>query len=187
METGFNVTAGHLRPVPGDDGQTDRSWEPDDPGYSADNFYTVSADSKGHSAFFRVALPTNVAAEINRLIASGNLPVYATSQDLIRDAIYHRLHWLGDRLLDPRLRHSMGVQQRLADRRQQVDEVRALEDLVDESRMALEKAVELQDLHLLNEVLTSLEEEVETGIRDPYKGQLMGLIAKYCRWENGWE
>ncbi len=55
-----------------------------------DQFVFHASDEKGHSAHVRVNLPTETVQVTAEIIAKGNFP-YRTREDLIRDAVYHRL------------------------------------------------------------------------------------------------
>lgn len=64
--------------------------------YSPEKFYTHATDAKGHLSQMRVAFPPQIANEISKYVASGKYPDYRTAQDVIRDAVFHRLKWLTD-------------------------------------------------------------------------------------------
>lgn len=70
------------------------TWELDYPEYSPDNFYTRATDGKGHSELVHVKLPPHVASALAAIVQSRAVPEYRTTQDLIRDAVVHRLHYL---------------------------------------------------------------------------------------------
>jgi len=59
--------------------------------YDPRKFYTHSRDKQGHSAHFRINLPTNLAGQMRSLVQSGAIPQYGTVESLIRDAIHHRV------------------------------------------------------------------------------------------------
>lgn len=64
--------------------------------YSPDRFYTQATDNKGHRSVTRVSFPPYMVAEVEALAASSNYSHYRTAQDVIRDAVFHRLQWLTD-------------------------------------------------------------------------------------------
>ena len=68
-------------------------WQTDD-SYDPNEFYTASADRRGHSDTFYVKVPPYVASALSQFIQSGKVPQYKTVQDFIRDAIVHRIHYL---------------------------------------------------------------------------------------------
>lgn len=73
----------------------DESWqtEPGD-AYSPDRFYTRATDGKGHAELLHLKLPPELASALAQIVQSRAIPEYRTVQDLIRDAIVHRLHYL---------------------------------------------------------------------------------------------
>lgn len=60
--------------------------------YDQDRIYAHSTDGKGHYERIRVKLTPSMEAELARLVASQALP-YRTIEDVIRDALVHRLHY----------------------------------------------------------------------------------------------
>jgi hypothetical protein len=59
-------------------------------------FYTASRDAKGHSVWVRVRFPVHELADLEQLVKSTKLP-YRSVQDLIRDAVTHRLAYIASR------------------------------------------------------------------------------------------
>lgn len=64
--------------------------------YDATKFYTVARDKKGFTTTVRVSIPPSVMSQIASLIATQTIPEYRTSADVLRDALVHRLVWLGE-------------------------------------------------------------------------------------------
>ena len=86
-----------LRPEePSRNGSSQDAWQTQDPAYSVDRFYTRATNEKDHGEYIRVKLAPEVIAELNRIVASGIVPEYESPQDIIRDAIVHRVRWLND-------------------------------------------------------------------------------------------
>lgn len=86
-----------LRPAePAKNGSSHDAWQTEDPAYSVDRFYTRATNDKDHGEYIRVKLAPEVIAELNRIVASGIVPEYESPQDIIRDAIVHRVRWLND-------------------------------------------------------------------------------------------
>lgn len=73
-------------------------WEVDSPGYSPEKFYTRSTDARGHTETMWLRLPPSLARVIAEVVQSRKIPQYRTAQDLVRDAIVHRLHYLKEKL-----------------------------------------------------------------------------------------
>ena len=66
--------------------------------YSPDEFYTHATDKKGHCVSIRTAVPPTAASAVDAYVASPLFPSYKTSQDVMRDALFHRLQWLEDNM-----------------------------------------------------------------------------------------
>ena len=64
-------------------------------GYRKDKFVTNANDSHGHHEVVRVKFPTFVNGRMQELVQSRKWP-YRTTHDLVRDAVYHRLHDLDE-------------------------------------------------------------------------------------------
>ena len=64
--------------------------------YSVHKFVTLSVDKRGHSSHLRVAITPSMGEMIGQLIAAKKVAEYKTPQDVVRDALYHRLQWLSE-------------------------------------------------------------------------------------------
>ena len=62
--------------------------------YDPDEIHTASQDDHGHSAHLRVHVPKSWAALLQFVADSPSWPEFRSNQDIIRDAIFHRLHWI---------------------------------------------------------------------------------------------
>lgn len=60
---------------------------------SDDEFVFHATDKRGHHTTMRFALPVDMAQTISQIVEKGYFP-YRTKEDVIRDALYHRLRWL---------------------------------------------------------------------------------------------
>lgn len=65
-------------------------------GYDPDEIHTTSQDDHGHSIHLRVHAPKTWGAIMGQVIESDMWPEYRSNQDIIRDALYHRLQWIDD-------------------------------------------------------------------------------------------
>jgi len=106
----------HLHPLPDPD-----PWTPED-GYSPDQFVTPACDDKGHTAQKRVAFRPDVFPVLAQIVASGNFD-YRSPEDIVRDAVYHRIWYLAQRLgvtyrkgkLEGEIRHIVTAAARVAE------------------------------------------------------------------------
>lgn len=63
-------------------------------GYDPDEIMTRSQDHNGHSTNQRVYIPPTWKAMMENIKDSDQWPEYRGFQDIVRDALYHRLHWI---------------------------------------------------------------------------------------------
>lgn len=68
-----------------------RSWATEAGDYSPDRFYVTSTDAQGRGSQRRAQFPDDLLGEVERIVQSGKLPDWTTFQDVMRDALFHRL------------------------------------------------------------------------------------------------
>ena len=84
-------------------------------GYSRERFYTHSTDKHGHKTTVRASVPPELLRQISKIVASGVIPEYGTAGDFVRDAVFHRLHEIGEKLNDGDILRDVTLQARLDD------------------------------------------------------------------------
>lgn len=143
--------------------RADETWETDPfEGYSPERFYTEAADRQGHRAWLRVPVPTHVAGRIAELIASREIPAYRTPQDLIRDALVHRLYYLTK--VWPEAKQTNRLFQLVlaeAEREARRREYEAAESFIEQAVETARKAKELAGLERAREELESARQELD--------------------------
>lgn len=138
-------------------------WELEDPSsYSADKFYTKAGEnsvSKG------VRFPQRISRMIAVMIQSGEYPKLQTHGDVVRDAVYHRLHYLNDHKpgSDPFLR-LIRAHQDQADYAQQMA---ALQQVINEIAQAVTNMRTRGHYEPADRMLHNIFDEVE-GMEDSY-------------------
>lgn len=150
----------------------------DNEGYSIDKFYTKSTDGRGHQKHVRVNAPPALVARASKMVKAEALP-YNTVQDLVRDALHHRVHWLEKNVSNIEVDQDLVAVLRLQER---IDYIRTegetLEQLVD----TLEESLELHYQRKNRKLLWTTIGEAERGldaISPPYKGQVRELVSEY--------
>lgn len=151
------------------------SWDLQDPQgvYDPNERYTQSTDKKGHSAWIKTRVPTQIAAEIARVVQTGKIPEYNSAQDLVRDAIIHHLNSLSEYLADPNLERIVTLtvlydqtMKEANDREMFTDYMRALEDqlthLINKGMKHEVKRVVTQVRESIDAVPPSLQAELTT-------------------------
>jgi len=85
------------------------SWETQSSGYDQRKFYTQASDKKGHWHQLNIKLPTTVAGEIAKLVQSGAIDEYTSTQAFVRDAIIHRLEYISRYIESEDLRREISL------------------------------------------------------------------------------
>lgn len=96
-----------IRPFPQPDG-----WSTESSDYSPDRFYVVSAENSGQRVSRNIWLPATTDAQIVRLIQEGKIRDYRSRDDIIRDALVHRLFYVNQMLQDGMLGSAVTGQMR---------------------------------------------------------------------------
>lgn len=145
--------------------------------HGRDSFYLMSADKRGFSTSVRVRLSPQTLSEISALIQSGKWP-WRTMSQFVGDAVWHRLHDVSDWTKEGRVIRMLAAEMMQSQMEVYQREMESLSKTVDQFEKAAELAVKSRDWPMLTAMLINTNESVE-DIREPYRGQLQGLIAKY--------
>lgn len=63
--------------------------------YDPNEIHTPSQDEKGHSVNLRLHVPVPWHGILQQIVSSDDWPEYRSIHDIVRDALYHRMHWIG--------------------------------------------------------------------------------------------
>lgn len=63
--------------------------------YDPNEIMVSAQDEHGHTTNTRVHMPPHWSALLHQIADSVSWPEYRNIQDIIRDALYHRLYWIG--------------------------------------------------------------------------------------------
>lgn len=159
-------------------------WKTDQASYDEAEFYTRSKDKQGHGVIYHVRIPDDLAGVLNYIVQSGKIPEYRTVQDIFRDAIVHRIHWISEN--EKRLREIDAlktIQVRIAlenNTTRYLQELQAYTELVDKVRDCCEAALRVNDYKYLEKYLNEQKDLVEVeNIRDPFRAKIMNIIQEY--------
>lgn len=173
----------HLHPVSSPD-----PFSPED-GYSPDQLMTPACDDKGHTAQKRLAFKPDVFPALAQIVASGQFD-YRSPEDIVRDAVYHRIWYLADRLgvtyrkgkLQGELHHVVTGAGHIAElerigaqRTERLRYVETLEKEIDECRRSRDGAGVRA---LLVHARARLEED---WLHEPYRSQVETILDKAAR------
>lgn len=169
------------------DGQAEREhplsgWGTENHGYRSDDFYIGSTDTRGHSQNMQVPLPTNIAGRVGELVQSKEFPAYRTSQDLIRDAVCHRLQRLAEMADDPevkkRLAEAVVMERRASQIAQHARDLEARRELIENADRNLHLACAEQDWITVGNMISLYDETID-DLADPWRSRLEGIVNKY--------
>lgn len=151
---------------------------PDD--YSLDKFYTKGSDQNGNKADYRVSVDPQLAAQIARIVARQVIPEYQTYQDFVRDAIYHRLEYLKERIDSDALHRVLSEYLMNATAEAHQRAVANMKAAVRNWEQACEDSLSAQDWTLLQKQVDQMR-EYANGVREPYSGQFLKLAQRFER------
>lgn len=173
----------HLHPVSSPDPFT-----PED-GYSPDQLVTPACDEKGHTAQKRIAFKPDVFPVLAQIVASGQFE-YRSPEDIVRDAVYHRIWYLADNLgvsyrkgkLQGEIRHVVTAADHIAElerlgcqRTERSKYIETLEREIDECRRS-------RDSDGLRALLIHAQARVEEDwLHEPYRSQVQAIVDKAGR------
>jgi hypothetical protein len=175
---------GHLHPVSDPDPFT-----PED-GYSLDEFYTPASDNKGHAERIRINLRPDVMPALGAIVACGQFEAYRSTHDVIRDAIYHRLHWLAEQAgvtyrngkLEGHLRHVVSGAAHVAELQRAAYEQQTRVEYVTDLEAHIDRCWQLRDREMLRKAVDGAKARLDDGwLYEPFRSQVETMIEKVKR------
>jgi len=161
----------------------DDSWETsgDPEVYDPSRFYTHSQDKKGHGVSLRVKIPTPLAAEISVLTQSGMVPAYRSPNDVVRDAIYHRVKQIARMLDNGELDTAVNMAMLMSDEMKIVSEAQEAEELIDALRTNAHAIYSRGDAGAVTRLKKYLADrrDVADSIQEPYRSDYLAAIEDY--------
>lgn len=141
-----------------------------------DEFITYSSDDRGEQSGMKVNFSTGIYTIMEQIVQQGLVPAYRSKQDIVRDAIVHRLWDIveGVALDGPALETL---------RAETIDkEIRNAKDRMDRNNALIAHARDqLKMLEGSPEFWRVLERvrAQALGLSEPWRGELLGIIAKH--------
>lgn len=152
-------------------------------GYRIDEILTRSQDEHGHSANLRVHVPVPWRALMEQVCQSDAWPEYRSIQDIVRDSLYHRLHWVSgqkEREAFPEVRAAM-MQVRLERQLSYITESarmwREFSERIEETLTTLAAA---NDWEIVKNFCDDAAEEID-DVPQPYRGKLAAQLDMWKR------
>lgn len=162
----------------------DQAWETSgDAGeYDPTHFYTHSQDKKGHSVTIYTSIAKPLAAEISNLAQSGMVPAYRSRQDIIRDALYHRVKQISMMVDNSELEIAVDMAMLMSDEIRLVDEADQAEQLIQALRSNAQ-AIFAKDGNNTGRLKRYLAQrrEMADSIPEPYRDDYLSAITDYER------
>lgn len=142
--------------------------------YDPDGVYTASTDGKGHYEQARVKIPPQIEHLIAEMVAAN--PTFKSSQDFIRNAIFHSLHKYLTSTPDvpPRLQAALEAERMANDMDMESRIYRSHVETMDQARTALNNCIESSDWDTMNEIADMMDDASENpgvpyGLRMEYQ------------------
>lgn len=155
--------------------------------YDYNEIYSGSSkDEKGASSNLRCKIPDSWAAQVTRLAFDPMWPEYETPQSFIRDAIYHRLHWVSEQRASGRELIATNLAQLMALHDMQEDlrlDAATRSEFQETKKMMGVQFTEIMadgDISSLRSLLVDFESRADV-FREPYKAL---LLRELKIWEN---
>lgn len=143
-------------------------------GYRPERFYTRSINADGHGEKVQVRVPQGLDSQMYAAVAE--IAEYRSIQDLIRDAVVHRLEWLQHHYaLGEAARRTLELERLQADRERRAQEADTMGKSVDDLGEKLQGLWDKEDWGLLAEELEAGGESVD-WLRDPYKRRAQKIL-----------
>jgi hypothetical protein len=157
------------------------SWDTvdDSEAYDPTRFYTRASDNQGHSNQIRVNIPKPLAGELSNLAKSGTVPAYRSTEDVVRDAIYHRTKQIARMVDNGELEVSVDMAMLMSDEIQLQSEAAEAEQLIDAIR------TNAQAMYIRDGTTTRLKRylaqrrEMSDSIPEQYRKDYLSAISDY--------
>lgn len=142
-----------------------------DDNYRVEEEYTRSTNRKGFGETLHVKVPPEIAGEIAAIVASRKIGALRTTQDFVRSAIVHRLHWMAGELDDGQTHRIVQAEIAMCRTERYLEEMKSLENNLSKFKEAAEVACQNNDFAMLVGLVMEARETAR-HIRDPYATRL---------------
>lgn len=144
--------------------------------YAPEKFYTNSTDTKGHYERVRCKVTPSLQALCEQIVAV--CPDYASVEDMIRDALTHRVMWLRANGL-PMDEQAVKREAHQAEMARMRAIASAQETYIDECTTTIDIACENHNWAQLEDVLSEMESQVATGGYPPVIAERLSATIAY--------
>lgn len=150
----------------------------DDGGYALDRFYCASTNAHDHSETIQLKLPKHVKVLINQFVGNDELPAYRSVNDVVRDALVHRLQWIQDFYAASPALKAWIIMETTRNQLETIQaEMTAQRQLVEFFREVIDSAVADQDRTTM-ELITTTGTAMIQQAREPYRSQALEHLRR---------
>lgn len=147
------------------------------PEYDPNQFYVRATNTYNHSTTLRLAIPPELMSQIQEIVM--NIPQLKNGQDFVRDAVYHRIHYLAENgYTSPQIERWQRAERVQVMLEATANEKEQMRDLIASAKEQLRDLREAGDGEMLVVVLHELEDTVEV-IREPWASKLAKVLEDY--------
>ncbi len=164
------------------------AWNTQSAGYDPDKFFTAARNSAtnpnpGAFEFVKIKVPTWIHVQLQSMVNSNEIPSYDSPDDAVRDALYHRFHYLGDR------KGSADFRRKIKDFVEQIQHEQAvtsaelnwqkLNDLLARSKEMFERYAADEGWKMLHDMIETHRQYIDAWDDCLTKKQLLDLCDEY--------
>lgn len=164
------------------------SWTTDDEGpagvkgYDPDKFYTSSRNKHDHSEQMSLKLPPDLYMAVQSYGNNQDFPEYRSGQDVVRDAIVHRLHYLTSSYrADPTIISLVRAHMTVARLSMGMAELDLMNKVVDDTRVLSDRLMNGRDIESMSRLIIETETAREV-MREPYVSRIDELLVRMKDW-----
>lgn len=149
-------------------------------GYSEDRFYTSATNEHNHGEKLNgIRIPQGIDSQVHAAVREVN--EYRHVNDLVRDALLHRLEYLQKRYrLTPETHRMLQLERFAADRERRNREIHTNLETIEDLKVKLEDAWNAKDYRVFASELEEGKQMLE-WMREPYHGEVVKILH---HWSN---
>ncbi len=180
-KTGESLTTFYLKALTQYFGTFDEdSWATvtDAESYDPFRFYTFSQDKHGHSGTLHVPFPKPLLAEMAALASSGVVPAYRGANDIVRDAVYHRVKQIAQMVDAGELEVSVDMAMLMSDEMKIQNDAQEAANLIAAMKENAQGIYAREGTDGLRLYLAQREEDLDS-IPAPFREEYQGVIETF--------
>lgn len=149
----------------------------DDGSYSIHKFYT-RASEQGRTSQLRFSIKPSLYTMLKQMVAGHKVPDYGTVEDVLRDALVHRLHWVEQQLKDGKIKNVVDRLMWEAEDAAQRQEAEDMKAQIDDAENFCRQRRDDHDWPALRRRIDAIRERAE-HMPYPWNNRMEGVARKY--------